>query len=90
MKSVLEELYFGNIRPFATRNTCISENHISYMEEFREKFLNTLTESQREAFFSYESHMSEITSSAECEAFVKGFRLGVQILMEGMKEEKTG
>lgn len=90
MKSVLEELYFGNIRPFATRNTCISENHIRYMEEFRGKLLDSLTSGQKEWFASYEDHMSEIASAAECEAFVKGFRLGEQMLIEGMKAEKTG
>ena len=90
MKSVLEELYFGNIRPFATRNTSISENHIKYMEEFRGKLLDSLTSGQKEWFASYEDHMSEIASAAECEAFVKGFRLGEQMLIEGMKAEKTG
>ena len=88
MKSVLEELYYGNIRPFADANAGVTESHLLYMDEFREKFLDTLTESQREVFFAYESHMSEIASDAECEAFVKGFRLGVRLLVEGIKGEK--
>ena len=86
MKSVLEELYYGNLRPFAERRLENTNEHISYMEEFRVKFLDTLTESQRKEFFSYECHMSEATSDAECEAFVKGFRLGLKILLEVLQK----
>ena len=86
MKSVLEELYYGNLRPFEERRTENSDDHIIYMEEFRRRFLDTLTESQRKEFFSYECHMSEATSDAECKAFVKGFRLGLKILLEVLQK----
>ena len=90
MKSILEELHYGNIRPFAERRLENTDEHKLYMEEFRVKFLDTLTENQKECFGAYEAHMSEIASKVECDAFVKGFRLGMKILMEGIEEEKTG
>lgn len=54
MKSILEELHYGNIRPFAERRLENTDEHKLYMEEFRVKFLDTLTESQKKEFFSYE------------------------------------
>lgn len=82
MKSILEELYYGNIRPFEERKKKNIDNHLSYMEEFHTEFIDTLTERQKECFNSYETHMSEIVSSTECEAFVFGFRLAMKILFE--------
>lgn len=87
MKSVLEELYYGNIRPFASRNAHLTKTHILHMEDFRRQFLDTLTENQKECFDAYEAHMSEIASDAECNSFVRGFRLGLRIVLDGIRED---
>ena len=84
MKSVLEELYYGNIRPFANRREVLEEKQkvLQKMEDYRNQLLDSLTAEQKHLLEEYESCASEITSQTECEIFIDGFRLGMRLALE--------
>ena len=84
MKSVLEELYYGNIRPFANRREGSEEKQkvLQKMEDYRNQLLDSLTAEQKHLLEEYESCASEITSKTECEIFIDGFQLGMRLALE--------
>ena len=84
MKSVLEELYYGNIRPFANRREVSEEKQkvLQKMEDCRDRLLDSVTPEQKHLLEEYENCASEITSQNECEIFIDGFRLGVRLEFE--------
>ena len=84
MKSVLEELYYGNIRPFANRREVLEEKQkvLQKMEDYRNQLLDSLTAEQKHLLEEYESCASEITSKTECEIFIDGFQLGMRLALE--------
>lgn len=84
MKSVLEELYYGNIRPFANRREISKEKQkaLQSMEDYRNQLLDSLTAEQKHLLEEYESCASEITSRTECEIFIDGFRFGMRLALE--------
>ena len=84
MKSVLEELYYGNIRPFADRREVSEEKQkmLQKMEDYRNQLLDSMTPEQKHLLEEYESCASEITSQTECEIFIDGFRLGMRFVLE--------
>ena len=84
MKSILEELYYGNIRPFANRRKLSAEKQkvLQKMENYRDRLLDSLTEEQKHQLEEYENCASEITSQTECEIFIDGFRFGVRFALE--------
>ena len=49
MKSVLEELYYGNIRPFANRREASEEKQkvLQKMEDYRNQILERMTPEQK-------------------------------------------
>ena len=84
MKSVLEELYYGNIRPFANRREVSEEKQkvLQKMEDYRNQLLDSMTPEQKHLLEEYESCASEITSKTECEIFIDGFQLGMRLALE--------
>ena len=84
MKSVLEELYYGNIRPFTNCREVSEEKQKVHqkMEDYRNQLLDRLTGEQKQLLEEYESCASEITSQTECEIFIDEFRLGVRLALE--------
>ena len=86
MKHVLEELYYGNIRPYANRrnDTIETQELIDSVHTIRKHLYETFTDSQKAIFDKYEQAWSEIISVSEKNAFSDGFRLGMQITIEGL------
>lgn len=84
MKSLLEELYYGNIRPFADRRDVSEEKRkvLQKMEDYRDRLLDSLSAEQKHLLEEYESCASEITSQTECEIFIGGFQLGMRLALE--------
>lgn len=86
---LLEELYYGNIRPNARAYAPDS----AYMEAVAcgrrssEKLLPTLTDAQRETFEKYVDAQDEASGIARCDAFACGFRLGMRLAMEAAANE---
>ena len=90
MKNLLHELWFGNVRPFANPplHPEITQNLASQLTQKREKLLSELTEQQVKLLAEYECANEEITSLAEANAFSEGFRLGVELMIEAMINNK--
>ena len=84
MKSVLEELYYGNIRPFANRREVSEEKQkvLQKMEDYRNQLLDSMSPEQKHLLEEYENCASEITSQTECEIFIDGFHIGIKFSYE--------
>ena len=84
MKSILEELWYGNICP-STR--CVeatdeSKQLIEYIAKHHNDLSSTLTEQQKEILEKFDDCYSELTDIHEREIFVYAFRLGMRIAIE--------
>ncbi len=83
--NILEELYFGNIRPNAnanySKNSPLAElDHLC--EKNKENLLKTLNESEKETFEKFTGLQDEMDGIAHYQKFTYGFRLGVLLMAE--------
>ena len=84
MRSILNELWYGNVSPFeqCTRGNKRLKELLKQVARNREDLDGTLTEMQKETLEKFEDCMNEMHSITECDAFSYGFRLGVQLMAE--------
>ena len=84
---VLEELWFGNIKPNENRLQPDSEQCelVKLIVRHEEALQSMLSEQMTETYEKLRVCQSELSSRAECEAFVSGFRLGAKIMLEVME-----
>ena len=86
MKSILEELWNGNICP-NTDHREVSEQAkelIGYIADHHDNLQATLTEKQKEILEKFDDCYAELTDINEREIFVYAFRLGAKIAIEVM------
>ena len=91
MRSILEELWYGNIIPMehsVGRNTNI-KSLIGLMGKNRDNLDATLTESQKELLIKYDDVVNEMYGNIEKEAFFYGFNLGGRIMIEVLTSHIT-
>ena len=86
MKSILEELWYGNVCPesncrIATKKAKELMNDIA---DNHDNLQSTLTEKQKETLEKIDNCFAELTDINEREIFVYAFRLGARIAMEVM------
>ena len=84
MKSILEELFYGNLCP---NTDCRSkENEVKelmgYIADHHDNLLATLTDKQKEILEKFDDCYAELTDINEREIFVYAFRLGARIAIE--------
>ena len=86
MKSILEELWQGNICPnMICRETTKDEKTlVGYIAKHRESLQSTLAEQQKEILEKLDDCCAELTDINEREIFVYAFRLGARIAIEVM------
>lgn len=84
MKSIIEELWHGNIDPQNDRliNTPEMKQLMEYIARHHENLLKTLTDEQKEIFEKLDDCQREYASFAEEAIFVYAFRLGARIITE--------
>ena len=84
MRSILNELWYGNVSPFeqCTRGNKRLKELLKLVARNREDLDGTLTEMQKDALEKFEDCMNEMHSITERDAFSYGFRLGVQLMAE--------
>lgn len=84
MKSVLEELWYGNIDPHETilRKDQHYRRLLSLMDSNRDKLTATLTDKQKETLDRYDETINEMHSVTKQAAFQYGFSLGVHLILE--------
>ncbi len=84
MKNMLEELWYGNIIPMehSVGGNAHIKKLINFMGKNREKFSETLNDSQKELLARYDDAVNEMYAEIEKNAFIYGFRLGIRIVAE--------
>lgn len=84
MRSILNELWYGNVSPFeqCTRGDKRLKELLKLVARNREELGETLTDKQKETLEKFEDCMNEMHSITERDAFSYGFRLCVQLMAE--------
>ena len=88
MKSIINELWHGNICPQTDirNNSSEMKELMEYMARHHDDLLKTMTDEQREIFEKFDDCWSEHTSYAEEAIFTNAFKLGMQIAIETLTE----
>lgn len=86
--NILEELYYGNIRPsereFTMNETC--SQLLQYIARHEETLRAGLDPNQLEIFEKYRNNCQEFQQQLELNAFSNGFRLGCQLILAAMEK----
>ena len=84
MKSVLEELFYGNMCPNTDCRSTDKETKelMGYIADHHDSLQATLTDKQKEQLEKFADCYSELTDINEREIFVYAFRLGARIAIE--------
>jgi hypothetical protein len=88
MRSILEELFYGNVCPntdFRSKDKEVKEV-MGYIADHHDTLLKELTDKQKEIFEKFNDCYDELTDINECEIFVYAFRLGARIAIEALTE----
>ena len=84
MRSILEELFYGNICPNAD---CRSKDEqtkelMGYIADHHDTLIAQLNEKQKEIFEKFDDCWDELADINEREIFVHAFKLGMRIAIE--------
>ena len=84
MKSILEELFYGNICPSTDCRSRDAETKelMGSIADHHDNLHGTLTDTQKELLERFDDCYSELTDINEREIFVYAFRLGARIAIE--------
>ena len=91
MKSILEELWYGNICPETDSRTTTSEMKqlMKYMARHHDSLMETMTDEQKDIFERFNDCWGEYASLAEKSIFVYAFKLGMRLAIEVLNECKN-
>ena len=86
MRTILEELFYGNICP---NTDCRSQNReakqlMGYIADHHDNLRSTLNEQQKELLEKFDDCYNELVDINEREIFAYAFRLGMRITIEVM------
>lgn len=84
MKSMIKELWHGNISPQEdSRNNLLEMKELmEYMARYHDGLLKTMTDEQKEIFEKFEDCWEEYATYAEEAIFQYAFKLGARLMME--------
>ena len=84
MRSILEELFYGNVCPNTDYRSKDKETKqlMGYIADHHDTLLKELTDKQKEILEKFDDCYAELTDINEREIFVYAFRLGAQIAIE--------
>ena len=88
MKSILEELFYGNVCPNTDcrSNTKETKELMGYIADHHDNLLTMLTDKQKEIFEKFDDCWDELTDINEREIFVYAFKLGARIAIDVLTE----
>ena len=89
MKTILEELWYGNLNPqekIFHRGTQY-EQAMQMLCKNENELLALLSEKETEILKKYQKYQNELMQYNSADAFVTGFRLGTRLLIEAFCEE---
>ena len=84
MRSIIEELYYGNISP-SDRDIIKGGTYshiLNLVTRNEDDLVQTLTQAQQETFEKFKDGTSELSSMTEVTAFTIGFKLGLRLTAE--------
>ena len=86
MRSILEELFYGNICPNTDCRSSDKETKqlMGYIANHHDNLLSTLNDQQKEILEKFDDCYNELTDINEREIFTYAFRLGMRIAIEVM------
>ena len=86
MRSILEELWYGNVCPNEGCREVTKETKelMKYIAEHHDNLHATLSEKQKETLEKFDDCYSELTDINERDIFVYAFRLGARMMLEVM------
>ena len=84
MKSMIKELWHGNICPQtdSRSNSTEMKELMEYMARHHDDLLKTMTDEQKEIFDKFEDCWGEYAGFAEAAIFEYAFKLGMQMVIE--------
>jgi len=90
MKSILEDLFYGNICPNTDCRSKTKETKelMGYIADHHDNLLATLTDKQKEILEKFDDCYAELTDINEREIFVYAFKLGARIAIEVLTSDK--
>ena len=86
MKSILEELFYGNVCPsmdFRSQDAK-ARKLMEHLANHHETLSGTLTEKQKELLEKFDDCYGKLTDISEREVFVYAFRLGARVAIEAL------
>ena len=91
MKSILEELWYGNVCP---NTDCRNQDKettqlMEYIADHHSALNETLTDKQKEIFEKFNDCYDELADINEREIFVYAFRLGMRIAIEVLLHDQN-
>ena len=86
MKSILEELFYGNICPNTQCRIKDKETKelMGYIADHHDALMAEMNDKERETFEKFDDCWDELTDINEREIFVYAFKLGMRIAIEVM------
>ena len=87
----IDMLYEGNILPYDNFEPATEEylKESEALVKYEEKLYSLLSEEALQFFKSYQTFSDNINCTLNKENFRQGFRLGAQMMMDILKEEKA-
>ena len=87
MKSMIKELWHGNICPQtdSRSNSTEMKELMEYMARHHDDLIKTMSDEQKEIFEKFDDCWSEYMSLAEAAIFEYAFKLGMQMAIETLK-----
>jgi hypothetical protein len=84
MRSILEELFYGNICPNTDCRCSDKEPKqlMGYIADHHDNLLSTLNDQQKEILEKFDDCYNELTDISEREIFTYAFKLGMMIAIE--------
>ena len=88
MRSILEELFYGNICPNTDSRNYDKETKqlMGYIADHHDNLLSTLNDQQKELLEKFDDCYNELTDINECEIFSYAFKLGARLMLAVMSE----
>ena len=90
MRSILEELFYGNICPNTDCRSHDKETKqlMGYIADHHDNLLSTLNDQQKEILEKFDDCYNELTDINERELFVYAFKLGARIMLAVVSERE--
>ena len=91
MRSILEELFYGNICP---NTDCRSQDKetkqlMGYIADHHDNLLSTLNNQQQELLEKFDDCYSELININEREIFLYAFKLGARLMLAVIGEKEN-